>query len=91
MRNTLQRPPDGGHRKVREMYRERDRGAPAVQARCAIENAVVRICEAEGWLEDAAKLSPAVGEELLRLQQVLHETGIAALEARRLLEREDGE
>lgn len=70
------------------MSYERDRGTPAEQARQAIAHSLVKIVEAEGWLEDAAKLSPAAEPELRRLIHVLHETGVAVLEARDLLEKE---
>jgi 4-aminobutyrate aminotransferase-like enzyme len=60
--------------------------SPVMKARFAIGQAVIRMVEAEGFLEDASVLSPEAEEELLRLKQALHELGIAALDARGLLE-----
>lgn len=62
--------------------------SPNEQARSAIAQGVIKIVEAEGWLEDAAKLSPSAETELLRLAKVLHETAVATLEARDLLKGE---
>lgn len=70
------------------MSYERDSASPAERARRAIMTASIKIDEAEGWLKDAAVLSPAAETELRRLIQVLHEIGSAALKARDLLEKE---
>jgi hypothetical protein len=62
-------------------------GSNDEQARAAIGQAVIKIVEAERWLEDAAALSPAAEDELLRLRCALHQTRIDVLDARDLLEK----
>lgn len=70
------------------MSYERDSVSPAEKARWAIQKGRVMIIEAEGWLEDAARLAPAEAPELRRLIKVLHETGAASGAARDRLEKE---
>ena len=65
-------------------------GTPYEQKILAIAKSVAKIIDAEIAVKDVARLSPAAETELMRLAQVLHETAVAVLEARDLLEKEAG-
>jgi len=57
----------------------------AEDAKRAVRTAVLRVVDAEGWLEDATRLYPEQAQELNRLHNLLHDVGVQMVEVSRVI------